>query len=267
MLNGIYLNTAEALVEEIRQDVIANNLANIGTAGFKPDTAVFRARLREALEDPSESRFGEDALLGELGGGVFLDEVTYSRQNGALEPSSNPFDLGLDGDGFFVVAPGGTGGANAADDVGDSDGTRFYTRDGRFRRAPDGLLTTLDGRFSVLDRQGGTIRVPNGVFEVRGDGEVLVDGESLAFVEIAGSLDPERFEKVGAGVFRSVGGGDPPRATATVRQGFLERSAVGPVQEMVRLIHSHRAYEMNMQMIRMQDSTLARAVNDIGRLA
>ncbi len=252
MLSGLYLNTAGALVEEIRQEVIANNLANVETNAFRPDVAVFRKRLNEALEDVGPRDSGQPALLEPLGGGVFLDEVVYSRRTGALHTSDNPLDIALEGDGFLVV---------------ERDGQRFYTRDGRLRRDPDGWLVTLDGRSRVLDTRGQAIRVPVGELSVSGRGELTVGEESLGRLALAGSLDPDRFEKVGGGLYRWIGDGEPAAATPTVMQSFLERSGAQPIREMVRLIESHRAYEANMQMIRIQDGTLQRAVNDFARLA
>ena len=222
------------------------------TTRFKSDTAIFRTRLNESLEDSGPSRFDQNPILQKLGGGVFLDEVAYSRRNGSLAPSSNSFDMALQGDGFFLVG---------------KDEVRFYTRDGRFQRSSDGYLTTLDGNYQVLNPKEVPIQIPHGNFQVNEDGEIFVDGEAAGDLLIVGSVDPEKFEKVGANLYRFMGEGKPELSQAKVRQNILERSSVNVVREMVNLIQSHRAYEMNMQMIRTQDGTLQRAVNDIGRLA
>src|ERR1041385_2808449 len=104
MLYGMYLSAAGAMVEDARQGVIANNLANASTAGFKADTAVFRKRLAEASERPGSG--ASSPPLGDLSGGVFLDQVAFSRAPGSISATSNPFDMALRGDGFFAVSDG-----------------------------------------------------------------------------------------------------------------------------------------------------------------
>ncbi|MBI4585789.1 MAG: flagellar hook-basal body protein [Planctomycetes bacterium] len=250
MLYGVYLSTAGALAEEARQDVIANNLANVNTTGFKGDTAVFRARLAEALEKSSAAKNRRSPLLDQVGGGLLLDEVSFTGKNGPLDPSSSALDLGLQGDGFFRV----------------SDGVQeFYTRDGRFQRSADGLLVTGDG-LQVLDDRGRPIRIPLGELRVGERGDLSVDGAALGRLGLSGSLDPRQFEKVGANLYRHRGAGTAPRATPAVRQFYLERSTVSPIQEMVRMIQSQRAYETNVHMIRIQDATLERAANGIAKM-
>ncbi len=251
MLHGIYLSAAGALVEEIRQAVIANNLANGSTDGYKSDAVSFRRRLAEAREDLIPGVEGLDAGLDGLSGGVFLDEVAFSRSQGAIVPTGNPFDLALRGDGFFVVGDGRQ---------------RLYTRAGSFRRDIAGELTTADGRFRLLGADGNPVRVGTGDVRVGSRGEISVDGRPAGRLLVAGSLDPTRFEKSGGNYFRYLGEGLPPAAPGEVAQGYLESSDVSPVSEMVRLIQSHRAYEANLQMARIQDATLARAVSDLPRV-
>ncbi len=250
MLYGVYLSTAGALAEEARQDVIANNLANINTPGFKGDTAVFRARLAEAMEKSSAAKNQRSPILDQVGGGVLLDEVSYTGMNGPLEPSSSPLDLALQGNGFFRVSDGAE---------------EYYTRDGRFNRSADGLLATDDG-LRVLDDRGRPLRLPLGELRAGERGDLTVEGASIGRLGLSGSLDYRQFEKVGATLYRYRGAGAPPGAAPTVRQYFLERSTISPIQEMVRMIQSQRAYETNMHMIRIQDTTLERAVNSIAKM-
>jgi flagellar basal body rod protein FlgG len=247
---GMYLSAAGALVEEARQAVIANNIANVQTNGYKSDAAVFRKRLTEARER-LVAGVRPDPVLEGLPGGVFLDEITYSRQPGALVATGNSLDLALRGDGFFAV----------------TDGQRtFYTRSGSFRRNATGELVTPDGRFRVLGADGRPIRLGPGLLEVGPSGQLKVEGRAAGRLLIAGSLDPSKFEKVGGTYFRYLGSGSPPPSKADVAQGFLEGSDVSAVGEMVKLIQSHRAYEANLQMARLQDSSLGRAVNELGRV-
>ena len=249
MLYGMHLSAGGALVEEARQAVIANNLANVSTTGFKADTAVFRQRLIEAQENPNPSSpaSAQDGLTG----GVFLDEVRYNSSGGALVPTKQSLDLALRGDGFFAV----TDGKNT-----------FYTRAGNFVRNPAGELVTADGRFKALGTDGRPIRLAPGEVTVNQQGEIRVAGRIAGRLLIQGSLDPDRFEKVGENLFRYLGSGPPPAAKAVVLQGVLEESNVKPVTEMVRLVQSHRAYEANLQMAKIQDGTLGRAVAELARV-
>ncbi len=251
MLYGMYLSAAGAMVEEARQGVIANNIANASTGGFKADAAVFRKRLTEAREGTAPPGRPDRVLEG-LTGGVFLDEVEFSSAQGPLLASQNSMDLALRGDGFFAV----------------TDGTRtFFTRAGNFTRNADGDLMTADGKYKVLGVGGKPLRLGPGEVKVGRGGDIQVDGRPAGKLLILGSLDPSRFEKVGGNYFRYLGDGLPPPSKAEVLQGFQEGSNVSPVGEMVKLIQSHRAYEANLQMVRIQDGSLARAVNELGRVS
>lgn len=253
MLYGIYLNTAGAWVEESRQDVIANNLANVNTVGFKKGQALFRERLNEAKED-LQVGWKSHPLLDRLGGGVFLDEVAYSSSDGSLEYTSSDLDFALQGDGFFTLRDRLTG------------ETRF-TRDGRFQRDPEGTLTTIDGRFDVMNVEDEPIRLLPGEVVVDADGTIAVNGEAGGRLKLVGSLSDLDFTRTSGGRFQYRG--DPAslaEVNPLVRQQYLERSNVNPVQEMVQLIQSGRAYEANMRMIQMQDGTLQQGVSQIAAL-
>jgi len=250
MLHGMHLSAAGALVEDARQAVIANNIANSQTAGYKAETVSFRRRLTEA-RDGAGAAARPDPVLDGLSGGVFVDQISFSRRPGPLFATGKPLDLGLRGDGFFAV----------------SDGQRtLYTRSGSFGLNAAGEIVTADGRFRLLGTNGRPIRVGAGQVEVGPRGDVTVDGRPGGKVLVAGKLDPSQFEKVGGGYFRFLGPGSPPASSADVAQGYLEASDVNEVGEMVKLIESHRAYEANLQMVRLQDSTLGRAANELGRI-
>lgn len=254
MTYGMYLSAAGALVEDARQNVIANNLANAITVGFKPDQAVFSKRLTEAQEQ-QDFRFDVNPVLERVGGGVFLDEVAYTGRQGVYTRSSNPYHVALQGDGAFAVTDGES---------------TFYTRAGNFQLGPDGSVLTADGKYRVLDVTDKPIRV-----EGEGAGTVKVDREGVIWVgetqagrfKVVGRLDPASFIKMGDNLFRARPGAEPAPAPGTsVEQFQLEGSAVIPIQEMVSLIKSYRAFEANMRMLKIQDETLGKTVNEVPRL-
>lgn len=231
-------------------DVVANNLANVDTPGFKRSFAVFQERLNEAKEPP-RLEVSRRQILDRVGGGLFVHEVAFDPANGLMQQTGNSLDVALEGDGWFTVAAG--------DD-------RLFTRAGNFAKSESGLLVMADGAAQVLDDRGRPIRVPDGQLAIAEDGQVSVDGEVVAKLWIQGSADPKRYQPVGGNRYALVDGAAPGPAAARVHQGFLERSTVSAVQEMVTLIRTSRAYEANQRMITQQDQALGRVVNDVGRV-
>lgn len=262
MIYGITTSAGGALLETSRVDAIANNLANAHTAGFRKDFLSFRERPPEALEGRISTKH-LDPLLDRLGGGPLIHRSTWDATNGELDFTRRPLDLAIEGDGFFAVRRGGE---------------VLYTRAGNFMRLNDGRVVTADGRGEVLagDAEGGgePLVIPNEIPEdeisVLENGAVMgPGGAEIAVLQRVRFADPRDIEKAGDTEFRAVPGA-ASRALAAVgkvRQGALEQSTTNPVVEMVEMIAALRAYEANMQMIRFQDATLDRAVNDLGRVA
>lgn len=249
----MYLNAAGSLAAETRMDVIANNLANVDTPGFRRGFAVFQKRLAEVWEPPVlHPSF--DQVLNKQGGGLFVHETTFSDQPGFLSPTEGKLDLAVEGEGWFPIQHG--------EDV-------RYTRAGNFMRDAEGLIRTANGQGLLLDENGQGIRVPDETawLTVDESGQVRVNDEPLTRIAVKGTLDYRQFTPVGENLYRFEGEGQPPEAPGVIRQGFLERSSVQPVVEMVNLIRTHRAYEANQRMITQQDQSLGRAVNDVGRIS
>jgi flagellar basal-body rod protein FlgG len=254
MIYGMYLSAAGALVEDARQGVIANNLANSTTAGFRPDAVTFSARLTEAQER-NDYRFDVNPVLERLGGGVFVDDIAFSKRSGAYTRSANPYHVALAGDGYFAVTDGAS---------------TTYTRAGNFQLGPDGSMVTADGGYRVLDVAGQPIRIEGeGASDVTIDkrGVIWVGETRAAQLSVMGSVDPTAFVKVGDNRYAARPGVVPaPTPAPTVHQFLLEDSAVNAVGEMVELIKSYRAFEANMRILKLQDETVGRTVNDVGKL-
>ena len=234
-------------------DTIANNIANIETPGFKRSFTLQRERPPEAFE-PSRIQDRGRADLDPLAGGMFIQEVRFDTNPGSIVETGAILDAAIEGDGWFGIA---------------REGEILYTRAGNFARSSEGVLTTADGRGTVLDTAGGTIQLPAvGEIGIAADGTITADGEPIAQMGVFGTVDPKMFEPEGANLYRSKEKGPLGRAEGfTVHQGRLESSTAEPVREMVKMIHTFRAYETNQRMIALQDQSLGRAVNDVGRLA
>lgn len=253
MLYGIWQSADGLLAQQVRQDVLANNLAQVDTPGFKADRVAFSERLNEAAlrgNTPELRHPGFDKASG----GLFATEIYTSFEQGRFIPTSNKLDVALHGSGFLSV--------------GTDDGVR-YTRDGRLTVDAEGSLIHVASGGRVLDEGGRPIVVnPRQVASIAIDARGRVQqGDALAgqlgVVDFENSQD---LEKVGENLL-DAGNARKVFSNANVRQGMIEASGVDPTLSMVDMISATRAYEMGASMIRMQDESLGRVVNDVGRIA
>lgn len=255
MTYGLWLSAGGLLVNEYRQAVGANNLANADTVGFKHDLAIIRQRRVESQASPEGARFGH-SVFDRLSGGNWVQPTLHSFRQGDLISSSNPKDLAIQGEGFFAV----------------SDGTTIsYTRDGRFttNRASELVMVTGDGRQRLLDTSNRPIRlIPDaGEPVIASDGTVTQGETVVGRIQIAEFSDRQKLRKVGSNLFIATEGEKPHRATRSmVRSGFTERSTVNPMEALASIVEVSRAYQLNATMITLQDQTLGRAVNTVGRI-
>ena len=240
--------------QDMRMRVISNNLANVNTTGFKKDRAAFETLAYQLVTAPgaassSESKYATGLNLGT---GVRIQGTARIDTQGSMQTTGNSLDLALDGDGYFQVQlPGGQLG---------------YTRSGNFSRSPEGLLITSEG-YQV---QPG-ITVPAGTtnITVGQDGTVsaTVPGQDAAtqigqiqvasFPNGAGlqaTGDNYLVETAASGAANLGVAGEDGRGR--IRQGMLEASNVNVVEELVDMIETQRAYEVNSKMIQATDDML-----------
>jgi flagellar basal-body rod protein FlgG len=173
---------------------------------------------------------------------------------GPIQETGNALDLAIAGTGFFAVQ--GT------------DGQPRYTRDGGFHLDADGSLRARDGS-AVLNDNGQPIQIANpGEIAVDADGTLVVDGVPGDRLQLVDFAPGQQLLKQGNGMFTPANGGQPQPATgAQLYQGFLEGSNVDMTESMVQTMNLVRAYEANQHLLQVQDQTLSRAVNDIGKVA
>lgn len=254
---GMYISASGMSASMARQDVIANNLANVNTTAFKPDFLALRQRDPVRVEDHLPF-MPSSRLLERLGAGVMPSATRIDASPAALEKTGGQLDLGIEGEGFLVVraAPG-------------PEGLRL-TRDGRLALSPDGRLVTAGQGAAVLDTADQPIRLDHAKqVEIRAGGEVVQDGQSVAQLQLASVPDPSRLIKAGAGLLRapdSGGGLDRRPAKGRFAQGSLESSGVDAVKAMMEVTGASRAVEANSQMIGYINETMGRAINSLGRV-
>ncbi|MGE5584871.1 MAG: flagellar basal-body rod protein FlgF [Bacillota bacterium] len=264
MVRGLYAAASGMAAGMLRQDVIAQNLANVDTPGYKKDVALIgsfgdeMAVRVEGMEDAGGRgawRLARTVPLGTLGSGAYVVATGFDRSGGPIVETGAPLDLAIQGDGYFVVQT--------------PDGVEAYTRNGSFTLNSRGELVTSDG-MRILGETGPVV-VPSGSeVEVRGDGRMTVDGRAVARLRVVTFDDPSALRKTGGGLFEAPPGVARPVGAAgnvLVRQGFLEMSNVTAVTEMVQMIAGMRAYETCQRVIWFLDQTLDKSINDVGRVA
>ncbi len=241
MIKGIY-NSASAMIPRIRQqEVIANNIANASTPGFKKDS-VFMSELNRAQVRNLPRRSDWETPM--------LDQVYTDYGQGSLDQTGNALDIAIDGPGFFVVQ--------------DAEGESALTRDGVFTRDGSGFLVTADGEMVLSD--SGPIQLPAGDVSVADDGVVSVDGFEISRLSVVTVEDPTQLEKVRPGKYQLPDGISFAAAVNyTVRQGYVESSNVDVVMQMVEMISSYRNYEADSKALQTQDESLGRLISEVGR--
>ena len=255
MIYGLYQSAAGIQTSSYRQDVIAKNIANAETTGFKRDVALFDERLTEARERRgANGSTWSHPLLENMTGGLLAHPTRVDTRQGDLELTGNPLDVAVEGKGYFLAK--------------DQTGQKYLTRNGQFSTDQTGtlILANSDGQ-QVLDDRGRPIRLPNGAgpVNVDRDGTVSVGTKPIARLGLHDVDNPSALVKQGENLFDYK---DQPLkpATGIVRSEFVERSNVDPTTELAELMDTQRQLEANANMIRYQDQTLGRLVNEVGKI-
>ncbi len=255
MVRGLYTAASGALVAQSQADVIANNLANVNTSGFKrtllqvqagPEMGIYRRQT-----DPGNPRGTSSSdFVGALGSGAQVLDTPAVFEQGTLGQTGNPLDLAIQGNAFFAIQT--------------PQGVR-YTRDGQFSEDPNGRLVTMDGD-AVLGANGAVQLQPTGgAVQVDESGRITQNGrlvDSLSLVQFA---NPAQVRPEGDNRFVATNAALPAAATAgsTVHQGFLERSNANVVRSMVDLITAQRWFEANQKVMQTQDQANGWAIETV----
>lgn len=223
-------------------DMIANNLANTGTAGYKADREFYTLYLSASAAAPSSLSAARMPLV---------ERAWTDHSQGVLTSTGNPLDLAISGRGFFAVEAGAE---------------RFYTRNGSFRLTAGGTLVTQDGR-AVLDRNGKPVKLdPSVPFEITADGTVHQNGTEIARIQIVDFRTPSALSKREAGYFQLLDRTETPvAASGEIQQGYIEASNVSAAETAVRLVSVMRQFEMLQRAIALGGEMHRRALEEVAK--
>jgi flagellar basal-body rod protein FlgF len=246
MINGMLESSRGCIKEEVRMDIISNNLANSTGIGFKKD----RISFQQLLDQNTESKPVKIAKEG-LTPDNCLVTVDVDMSEGDIQSTGNELDLAISGNGFFKVNT--------------PDGVR-YTRKGNFILDSAGNLVTQDG-YNVMGK-GGVITITGKNIAIGDQGTISADGTTVDQLDIVTFDDLKSLVKEEKGLFRN--DTDNPEVAidsdTSVKQGYVELSNVNVAEEMVNMIHSMRAFETYQKSIKAIDELNDKAINQVGRL-
>lgn len=268
MMRSLWTAATGMIAQQSNVDTISHNLSNVNTTGYKSQRAEFKSLLYQNMQTRTTTANGANKPVpAQVGLGTRVAAITSSFTQGAMQASENDTDFAIDGDGFFAVRA--------------EDGNTYYTRNGSFFWAIGTAGTTLctsDG-YPVLDSNGNTIVVPNGItsgsMKISGDGEIGYLGADGNYVSMNQTIglhqftNPAGLQKLSRSLFAQTAASGAAMNEATtngliksnVRQNYLEGSNVQVADEMVNLIIAQRAYELNSKAIQASDDMLQQANN------
>ncbi len=241
--------------QQVRVEVISNNLANMSTTGYNARRAEFSDLHYQQIARAGTVNATDGTVLPagvQLGLGVRPAAVTVALQQGSLRETGGDLDLAVEGGGYLEVQM--------------PSGISAYTRDGGLQRSPDGQIVTADGHALVPD-----ITIPgdarsiaiNAQGEVYGYFDDQVEAELLGRITLSGFANSSGLEAIGSNLFLETAASGPPfiadpgtDGLGTLRQGYLEESSVDAVREVTELIEAQRGYELNAKVITAADQML-----------
>jgi len=262
MLRALWTAATGMDAQQMKLDVIANNLANISTTGFKRSRAEFQDLLYQIMKAPGTAASAENQVPTgiQLGLGVRTAGVQKLFDEGNLSNTLRDLDVAIEGDGFFqILLP---------------DGQTAYTRAGNFAKDSEGRIVTQDGFLLqpeiTVPEDATTITIaPDGTVSIVRAGSTTA--EQLGQIQLARFINPSGLRAIGRNLFLPTdASGDPVTANpgegglGTLAQGFLEISNVNLVEQMVEMITSQRAYELSAKVISSADNMLQATIQTVG---
>jgi flagellar basal-body rod protein FlgF len=228
-------------------ELLANNLANAATAGFKSDRETYNLYWAPEAEDGMAGRPLQSVL-------PLVERNWTDLSQGTLTPTGNSLDFAISGKGFFIVA-------------GPSE--RLYSRNGSFQLSGAGQLTTVDG-YPVLGRGGAPLQLqPGRPVEVTPDGTIRQEGQVVGQLAVAEFAGPESLQKHGKNYFRAADPTVTPQAGSgfSIHQGKLEAANVSAPETAVRLVAVMRQFEMLQRALTLGSEMNRRSVEEVARVS
>ncbi len=243
MSGTIYKAAAGAILQQIRLESYANNLANVNTVGFKADQPVFR------FDTPVISSGTADGNTVRLSPYALPLEYVTNFEPGPLVQTGGSTDVAIVGKGFLEVQT--------------PEGLQ-YTRNGSLTINADGVLSNSEG-WPIMG-QGGEISIDGGKMEISEEGEVIVDGDVVGVLKLVDFNDPSKLKKTANSLFKAEGteAGMIEAQGSRFIQGSLESSNVDAIRTMTEIIETLRVFETYQKVIRSADEATAKTVNEIG---
>lgn len=257
MLRALYSSATGMQSQQTNLDVIANNLANVNTTGFKREKAEFQDLLYQTARTPgSDQGNGNQLQTGvQIGHGSRLVATSKVFTTGELTETGEKMDVAIQGDGFFEVQM--------------PDGSKAFTRDGALKTGSDGRVTTSEG----LVLQGGWQPIAAGTtaISISSTGDVTASGSGTAqkfTVQAVRFANPSGLQSMGRNLYKETSASGTPEVGTpgengfgTLQQGYLEMSNVKVVEEMVNMIVAQRAYEVNSKAVQAADEMMQMSNN------
>lgn len=277
MLKGFYTAASGMITQQRRTDMLANNLANANTVGYKMDQSSVRS-FPEMLLDridhdtiPVQTQNNSESStpIGSLSTGVYVQETNPLFSQGQLKQTDINTDLALVNNNMPINEETGEPGSIFFT-VQNGDGELRYTRNGNFTLDGQGYVTTASGYY-VLDENNERIQLESDQFTVSENGNIIANDQEIARLGLAYSNDPSgQLVKEGDGFFRAeaelANAYNEDTINFTLKQGYVENSNVDTAQTMTEMLATYRSFEANQKVLQAYDQSMGKAVNDVGKL-
>lgn len=256
MIRSLWISKTGLEAQQTQLDSIANNLANVGTSGFKRSRVAFEDLLYQNVRQAGSSSSQQTQLPTglQVGTGTRATATVRMFTQGNLQQTGNQFDLAINGQGFFQVSM--------------PDGTTAYSRDGSFHIDANGVLVTSNGfplspSITIPPTAQNVTIGEDGTVSIKVAGQAAT--QDVGTIQLVSFVNPSGLEARGQNLFVETSASGTASANApgsnglgTLRQGYLETSNVNVVEELVSMIQTQRAYEINSKAIQTSDQMLAR---------
>lgn len=257
MSYGLQISASGVMASLYRQDVLANNLANMDTVGFKPE--IPRTVPRQAVrKEDGVFHLPSNAMLERLGAGVLLHPNRLKMAQGGLRTTSRDLDVAIRGEGFLTTR----------DPQGKDANAILLTRDGRLARSSSGVLVLAGTGAPVLDAQNRPIEIAErGKVRIDADGTITQDGVEVARLGLVSVPDTDGLERLGAGMYRPSEDQIKRRTAASgdILQAHVEESGVDEIEALMAVTNAGREVDSNVAMIQQHDRLMERAIQSLGR--